>query len=251
MTLTITSPFDHDQTKAFMTDQLPNSTLGVIRAVPFSPPSGLESEIAAFEFLQRRAKLISSSEIVPEFFRGQAGVANVVVAFDIADRLGVPLVTVLQNLYVVGSRPAWSSSFLVALVNISGKFGPLQYPYTKLGKVKVKSGEIEDLGCRVETTDRRTGERIVGPMVNLSMAHRDGWVSNRKWESQPETMLMWRAVSFFVRSICPELSLGLPSAEELDTSGNAGPMTLNSEQDFRRPQIRATPSESQSPVIAY
>jgi len=49
------------------------------------------------------------------------------------------------------------------------------------------------------------------------MARAEGWStkSGSKWKTMPELMLMYRAAAFLIRTYAPELSMGLPSEDEL------------------------------------
>lgn len=50
---------------------------------------------------------------------------NCVIALDIALRMGAKPLMVMQNIYVVHGRPAWSAQCLIATLNQSGKnLGP-------------------------------------------------------------------------------------------------------------------------------
>lgn len=42
---------------------------------------------------------------------------------------------VMQNLYIVKGVPSWSSKFLIALINMSGRFSALRYKKKSLGKI--------------------------------------------------------------------------------------------------------------------
>lgn len=76
------------------------------------------------------ANLFSASSIVPENYRSKGAndytsKGNCVIALDMALRMGANPLMVMQNLYVVHGRPAWSAQFLIATLNKSGKFSAL------------------------------------------------------------------------------------------------------------------------------
>jgi hypothetical protein len=116
----------------------------------------------------------------------------------------------VQNLYIVHGNPGWSSKFLIACFNQSGKFSALRYEFDK-----DKAGKA--IGCRAWTIEKVTGEKLVGATITLEMAQSEGWStkSGSKWKTMPEQMLMYRAASFFVRTYAPEISMGLQTTEEL------------------------------------
>lgn len=73
-----------------------------------------------FIMAMQMAKALSSSTIVPSTF--QKNEANCLIAIEQAQRLKVSPLMVMQNLYVIQGRPSWSSKFLIAAINNSGKF---------------------------------------------------------------------------------------------------------------------------------
>ncbi len=60
----------------------------------------------------------------------------------------------------------------------------------------------------------------------MAMAAQEGWStkSGSKWKTMPEQMMWYRAAAFWTRMFCPELSLGMQTAEEvMDVHGFAVP----------------------------
>ena len=70
----------------------------------------------------------------------------------------------------------------------------------------------------------------------MKMAKEEGWASNKKWQTMPETMLRYRAASFFSRAYCPDLTGGIHSVEELAESNmpERGIATNDEERDEQR-----------------
>ena len=58
---------------------------------------------------------------------------------------------------------------------------------------------------------------LVGPLVTVGIAKKEGWFqkSGSKWQTMPEQMLRYRAASWFIRTIAPEIAMGLQTAEEV------------------------------------
>ena len=164
--------------------------------------------LQGFELMQRAAKLLSSSSLVPQEYRGN--LANCVIALNMAHRVGADPLQVMQNLYVVHGRPGWSSQFLIATFNQSGKFSALRYEW------KGAEGK-DDWGCRAYAVEKATGETLRGAWVDIALAKSEGWYAKNgsKWKSMPQQMLMYRAASWFVRAYAPELSMGLQTVEEV------------------------------------
>lgn len=209
--------------------------------------------VQGFEALQRAANLLSASSIVPESYRrftvnkegdrieNPNGLANCVVALNMASRMGADPILIMQNLHVIEGRPSWSSIFIIASINQCGRFSPLRFdlsepgdeidvdyayqewhtdertgkrrPTDKVGKVKIRPRT-----CRAWAVEKATGTRIDGPEVSMQLAVDEGWIQRKgsKWRTMPEVMLRYRAASLFGKLYAPELLMGLQSREELE-----------------------------------
>lgn len=160
-----------------------------------------------FIMAMQMAKALASSTIVPQTF--QRNDANCLIAIEQAQRLRVSPLMVMQNLYVIQGRPSWSSKFLIAAINNSGKFDmELQFDETK-----DKAGK--PFSCTAWTM--KNGRRVEGMTVDMDMAKDEGWLSKNgsKWKTMPQLMLRYRAASFFSSLNCPELTMGLYTREEM------------------------------------
>lgn len=181
-----------------------------------------------FEQLQRAAKLLASSTLVPKEYQGN--LPNCVIALNMANRIGADPLLVMQNLYLVHGRPGWSSQFLIATFNQCGRFSAMRFEFTG------EQGEA-DWGCRAWATEKSTGERIEGSWITMAMAKAEGWVdkSGSKWKTMPQQMLQYRAASFLVRAFAPELSMGLQTQDELQDVGELRTVTVT--QTSRAPEM--------------
>ncbi len=175
---------------------------------------------AGFVAGQRMAKMLSSSSLVPDAYRGEAGLPNAIIAVDMAQRMGANPLMVMQNLYIVHGRPAWSSQFLIACLNACGRFSPLRY---------IIDGTGDDYGCRAVANDR-AGNLLEGPRVSIAMAKAEGWMSKAgsKWKTLPELMLRYRSATFFARTYGPELTMGIPTSDEVIDIDGANPVAPQS-----------------------
>lgn len=172
--------------------------------------SAVGQQIKMFEMQQRMAKMYSTSTIVPDTYKNNLG--NCVIALDMAQRMKVNPLMVMQNLYIVHGNPAFSSKFLISCINASGRFSPLRYVFTgERGK--------DDWGCKVvayEIGDKEKQHPLEGANITIGLAKSEGWFnkSGSKWKTMPEQMLRYRAAAFWQRAYCPEISMGFISAEE-------------------------------------
>jgi len=158
----------------------------------------------AFELAQRAGKMLAASDLVPEQFKS---VPNAVLALNIAQRIGADVFAVMQSLYIVRGRPAFSSQFLIAMVNASGRYSPLQFRMT---------GQGDSAACVAWARHLETDEVVEGPEVSIAMAKAEGWYgkAGSKWVTLPKLMLMYRSAGFFARLYCPDLCLGMRTMEE-------------------------------------
>ena len=165
-----------------------------------------------FEIIQRKAKALITSTIVPETYRNNIG--NCIIAIEMAERMGTPPLMVMQNLYIVHGNPAWSSKYLIGSINASKRFSPLRYEF------RGEEGTPQ-YGCRCfayEANDRERKEPLYGDWITMDMANKEGWTkkSGSKWLTMPNQMLRYRAAAFWQRVYCPEISMGLLTAEEAE-----------------------------------
>ena len=160
----------------------------------------------------RKAKAISESSVIPEDYRGRP--QNCLIALEMAQRTDIPVLAVMQNLYIIKGKPTWSSQFLIAAVNRSGRFSPLRFRF---------QGEegSDSWGCRAVATDLEDGEELVGTLITIGMAKEEGWYgkAGSKWKTMPEQMLRYRAAAFWARAYSPELAVGLHTTEEIQDLG--------------------------------
>lgn len=133
--------------------------------------------VSGFEALQRMARMFTRSSLVPKDFQGEDNLGSAAIAVDMALRMKVNPLMVMQNLYIVEGRPSWSSQFIIAAINTCGKFSHLhfdiidegeksikwQYFYKdrKSGETRERSGEetIHDFSCvawAIESHRRKT-----------------------------------------------------------------------------------------------
>lgn len=193
--------------------------LAAIPAEQALPPiatgeASIFSNMKKFQEVQQMAEFLSYSDLVPQAFKGKP--ANCLIALSMADRIQADPMMVMQNLYVVHGKPAWSSQFLIACVNNCGRFSSLQYEFF---------GEpgCDDRGCYAYATELSSGEVVKGPSVSMKMAKDEGWSSKNgsKWKTMPELMLTYRAAAFFVRTKAPEISMGMKTEDEERDMGKA------------------------------
>lgn len=172
------------------------------------------SSQANFEQAQRMAQALAASTIVPVQYqkaKTPEAVANCIIALEMANRIGMSPLLVMQNLYVVYGNVGWSSKFLIAALNTCGRFSPLRYEHEN-------EGDLNKWRCRAWAIDKTTNTPLHGAWVSMQMAKDEGWYSKSgsKWKTMPELMLQYRAAAFFQRTYAPEISMGMQTVEELN-----------------------------------
>ncbi|OTG80788.1 hypothetical protein B9T31_15925 [Acinetobacter sp. ANC 4558] len=214
-----------------------------------------------FQAMHHMAESLANSTIIPEAFRNTIqvkdgydpkakkwnyrnepnpnGVSNCIIALNMAQRLGADPMMIMQNLYLVDGRPSWSSQFIIAAINSSGRYSPLRFditggeeeieiPYATTEWVYSKAtnkkepvesnlvARVKNYKCVAWVIEKATGERLESTPITMEMAVKEGWYQKNgsKWQSMPEQMLRYRAASFFGRIYAPDLLMGLRTQEE-------------------------------------
>ena len=193
---------------------------------------------AAFEGLQRIGKMFASSTLVPAQFRGMQNIGNTCIALEMALRMQASPMMVLQNMYMVQGKPGWSTQFLIACFNQTGRFSALRYEFEG-------QPNTDGWGCRASATDLSTGEKITGTLVTMAIAKKEGWYgkSGSKWQTMPEQMLRYRAAAWFIRSVAPEVAMGMYTVDELRDIERVE----NSYTPPAQPEVAPAPAETEQP----
>lgn len=238
-----------------------------------------------FALLEKVANTLCNSTLVPAAYRNQTtkkqgnqevvianpnATSNAIVALNMAQRMGADPLMVMQNLYIVEGRPAWSSQWIIAAINSCGRFSPLRFEITVLGKRTVnysvtewinrerqqvsKTVEITDKTCVAWAIEKETGARIESPAVSIEMAVKEGWFGKNgsKWQTMDEVMLRYRTASFFGKLYAPELLMGLQTAEEVEdiTERDITPEVTRTPVSMPKARSRPAQEAKQDPVEA-
>lgn len=267
-----------------------NTSLAALRksdamSAPAEMRAGFDT-VGGFELMQRGARLLSSSTIVPASYRSMvekkvsgggvqvvenpSAMSNCVVALNMAQRMGADPLMIMQNLYIVEGRPAWSSQYIIASINACGKYSPLRFSIEDLGEKDVEyvhykwegqypnrrrventvKSRIQDKRCIAWAIEKATGERLESPPVTIELSVKEGWFGKEgsKWQTMPEVMLRYRAASFFGKLYAPELLMGIQTAEEVHDStytvvqDDSGIYQMTTEE-IRKPEVNPETGE--------
>ena len=181
-------------------------TLAVVEQATQLTTSSVWENKDQFNQLLRAAQMLSQTSIIPQSYQNKP--QDCFVAIEMANRMGVSPMVVMQNMYVVKGKPSWAGQACTMLINSCGKFKDVKHIYTgEKGK--------PNRGCYVTATRISDGSQVDGVEVTMQMAQSEGWTSNSKWRNMPELMLAYRASAFFARVYCPEAMMGVQTAEEV------------------------------------
>lgn len=164
------------------------------------------NDLEMFKTAQRMAQLLMASEIAPQNYRGK--LSDCVIAIDMANRMGVSPIVIMQNSQIVQGNFAWKGTACKAMIDGCGKYRKSYY-------VEVGTRGEDSWGYYLEAVDKE--DKIVkGVTVDIAMAKSEGWYgkSGSKWKTMPELMLKYRAAAFFFRTECASLAMGFLTAEE-------------------------------------
>jgi len=176
----------------------------IAKEVKVPDMGGIFSTSEKFDLALKMATSLSKSTMVPKEFQGN--ISNCVIAVDMAERTKMSPFMVMQNIYIVYGRPSWSSQFIGALINASRRYKePIHYEMNG-----------SKTSCFAWSIDQK-GNKVEGPTVTIQMAKDEGWYGKNgsKWQTMPEIMLRYRALSFFGRMYCGDLLMGMYSQDEV------------------------------------
>ena len=170
--------------------------------------SHIGQEIMTLNQLMDMATMLSKSTIVPATYMNRP--ENCLIALDMASRMGISPMVVMQNLYVIQGKPSWAGQAVASLIRANPDFKNVELHYV---------GEVnkDDWGAYVTAVSTKTGKEIKGGTVTIAIAKKEGWYqkSGSKWQTMPELMLAYRAYTWFGRVYCPERMMGMQTSDEV------------------------------------
>jgi len=172
-----------------------------------------------FEHAQRVSNMFAKSTLVPEHFRQSIG--NCMIALNYAERLNVDPIMLMQKMYIVHGRPGVEAQLKIALVNGCGRFEPLRW--------KHEGEDTEQWKCTAYANDKKTG-KLLEFTLDWKTVEREGWLkkTGSKWKTMPRKMMQYRSGAWWADLYCPEVTLGLPTREELQDAIEVEPTPVKS-----------------------
>ena len=142
---------------------------------------------------------LCTTSFAPAHFRGKPDEAAAAILY--GSEVGFTPTQALQNLYVIGGKPALYARPMVAIVQAAGH--------------EVWTEDKTDESVTVAGRRRGT-PHIIRETWTLARAQRAGYTNNKKYQTDPQAMLYARAASDVCRQIAADALAGMAySVEEL------------------------------------
>ena len=142
---------------------------------------------------------LCGTSFAPAHFRGKPDEAAAAILY--GSEVGFTPTQALQNLYVIGGKPALYARPMVAIVQAAGH--------------EVWTVEKSDESVTVSGR-RRGSEHVITETWTIARAQRAGYTNNKKYQTDPQAMLYARAASDVCRQIAADALAGMAySVEEL------------------------------------
>lgn len=147
------------------------------------------------------ARLMASSDMVPKDYKGKP--ANVIVAVQMGQELGLNPMQALQNIAVINGRPCLWGDAVLAIVK--------SHPKCR-GVLETYDEQQQAATCVI----KRQGNPDTVATFGVEDAKAAGlWGKQGPWTQYPKRMLKMRARSFACRDAFPDALRGISSAEEM------------------------------------
>ena len=163
------------------------------------------TELVVREDLQtqlKRAELLSQASLMPPSYTRQP--ANVLVAMEMADTLGITLMQAIQGITVINGKMSMSAEMMRALVLRAGHRFRVEVNTDQETTVLVARREWPDDSQRFTFT--------------IDDAARAGLSGSPTWKKYPKALLLARVTSMACRAVFPDVVQGIDYVpEELET----------------------------------
>ena len=168
-------------------------------------PSGFLNPKTVDEALMIADRL-SKSSMIPDEYRGKPD--NILVALELGAEVGLGPMQSLQNISVIGQRPAIWGDAMLALVVGSGWCEDINEWF---------DDETKTAHCRVKRIDHSSPRETTFSFEDAKSA---GLYPSQKkfsvWQTQPKRMAQMRARSFALRDVFPDVLKGIARLQLAD-----------------------------------
>jgi len=153
---------------------------------------------------------LCATSFVPQHFRNKPEEAAAAILY--GDEIGLTPTQSLQSVYVVSGKPALYARTMVAIVLAAGH---------EIETIKKTDAEVTVRGRR------RGSSAWITETWTTARAKKAGYLSNKKYDSDPQSMLLARAQADVCRQVAPDALAGLAySAEEMELQPASATVTV-------------------------
>ena len=156
----------------------------------------LKAQAQAMVAAKQLADALCASDMVPEIYQGKPG--NGAAAILYGAELGLNPIQSLQQIFVVYGKPAIYARTMVALVKSRG--------------YRIQTVESTDESVTVAGASP-DGEHEQATWT-IERAEKAGYLSNKKYKTDPQAMLYAKAASEVCRKLAPDVLLGITHTVE-------------------------------------
>ena len=176
------------------------------------------------------AKLLADSGMIPEAYRKKP--ANVLVAIEHGQALGLAPIVAVQQIVVVNGRATMEAKLMITLAR-------------KAGHIVRLEGDAEQATCTLILADDPSYPRKVTWTRATAEAH--GLWGREHWAKDPALMLQYRAASQAIRLHAPEVLSGVDHTPE--EAAEIARRSTTSTQVRQVPASVVTAREQQAPTV--
>ena len=141
----------------------------------------------------QHAKLLAEASLLPDAYRKQP--ANILVAMEMADSLGISLTQAINGISVIKGKPSMSAEMMRALVMRAGH--------------RIKIDASTDKGCRILAARKEWPDDVQEFTFTMEDAQRAGLAGSDTYKRHPKAMLLARATSMACRAVFPDVIAGV------------------------------------------
>ncbi len=178
------------------------------------------------------ANIMAKSGMVPKAYSGKPN--DIIVAMVYGHHLGLPPTTSIQNIAVIGGKPALYGDGLLALIRSNSACPYVEERVEQVGDDIVAT-------CKIGRYRRGHGGEVIDDTIRTfsrtEAVHAGLWGKEGPWRSYPKRMLQMRARAFAARDAFADFLTGVGVVEEL----NDIPMPTN---DDGTPKMTVVPAGS-------
>lgn len=219
-----------------MTIQTYEAPAELIAAQPADPTGGrLIAWAAGLSAAHQIGTALCATSFVPKEFKGRPEEAAAAILY--GDEIGLSPTQSLQGVYVISGKPALYARTMAAVVMAAGH---------EVWTVSKTDAEVIVAGRR------RGSTHVIEEKWTTARAKRAGYLSNKKYDTDPAAMLYARALSDVCRQIAPDALAGISySVEELELAAEPATVTVQRETPAepvkRTAQRKAKPAAIEPP----